>query len=34
MCGQKLYVNFEKDIAVAWHSYSTHGETGPLNDLL
>ena len=34
MCGQKLYVNFDKDIAVAWHSYSPHGETGPLNDLL
>ena len=34
MCGQKLYINFDKDIAIAWHGYDTQGIQGPLYELL
>lgn len=34
MRGQNLYINFEKNVAVAWHSYDPNGETGPLSETL
>ena len=34
MRGQKLYVNFDKDIAIAWHAYDNHGKTGAFNEVL
>ena len=34
MRGQNIYINFEKNIAVAWHSYDPNGETGVLSDTL
>lgn len=34
MCGQKLYINFDKNIAIAWHGYDTQGIQGPLYELL
>ena len=34
MRGQYLYINFEKNVAVAWHSYDPNDETGALGDTL
>ena len=34
MRGQKLYVNFEKDIAIAWHAYDNKGRMGAFNEVL
>ena len=34
MRGQYLYINFEKNVAAAWHSYDPNGKTGPMGDAL
>ena len=34
MRGQFLYINYEKNVAVAWHSYDPDGKTGVLGDAL
>ena len=34
MRGQYLYINFEKNVAVAWHSYDPDDLNGPLHDTL
>ena len=34
MRGQYLYINFEKNVSVAWHSYDPDGKTGPMGDTL
>ena len=34
MRGQNIYINFKKNVAVAWHSYDPNGETGALSDTL
>ena len=34
MRGQYLYINFNKNIAAAWHSYDPDGKTGPMGDAL
>ena len=34
MRGQNIYINFDKGVAVAWHSYDPGDENGPLSDAL
>ena len=34
MRGQYLYINFEKNVAVAWHSYDPNDTTWPVGDTL
>jgi len=34
MLGQKLYINFDEDIAIAWHSYDKQGATKAIGALL
>lgn len=34
MRGQYLYINFEENVAVAWHSYDPEDLNGPLHDTL
>jgi hypothetical protein len=34
MRGQNIYINFEKNVAVAWHSYDPNDLTGVLSDTL
>lgn len=34
MRGQYLYINLEKNVAAAWHSYDPDGKTGPMGDSL
>ena len=34
MRGQYLYINFTKNVAVAWHSYDPKGKTGAVGDTL